>query len=115
MSMNQKYTWHDFLREHPEHREKKTKRTSSEGKKAFEAAYKANLKKYLEEQQKRYDTQAVKAGERAKALSAKVSELRKAKRLAQAKITQKKAGRAEAAVAQIARQKKSSQAKRKSL
>ena len=35
MSMNQKYTWHDFLREHPEHREKKTKRTSSEGKKAY--------------------------------------------------------------------------------
>ena len=38
MSVNQKYTWHDFLKEHPEHKEKSTKRTSPEGKKAFESA-----------------------------------------------------------------------------
>lgn len=113
--MNQKYTWHDFLRENPEHREKKTKRTSSEGKKAFEVAYKANLKKFLEDQQKRYDRQAGKATERAKALSAKVSELRKAKKSAKATVAQRKAGRADAAVAQIARQKSRAQAKRKSL
>jgi 1,6-anhydro-N-acetylmuramate kinase len=115
MSLNQKYTWHDFLRENPEHKEKGTKRTSSEGKKAFESAFKAHCKKYLEDQQKRYDRQGEKAAEHTRALSAKVSELRKAKKFAKAKVAQKKAGRADAAVAQIARQKQRSQAKRKSL
>ncbi len=115
MSLNQKYTWHDFLRENPEHREKKTKRTSNEGKKAFEAAFKANAKKYLEEQQARYDRQLGKASERSKVLTEKVSALRKAKKFARAKIAQRKAGRADAAIAQIAGQKGRSQAKRKSL
>ncbi len=115
MSLNQKYTWKDFLREHPEHKEKGTKRTSSEGKKAFESAFKAFCKKYLDEQQARYDKQLVKAGERSKALGSKVSELRKAKKFAKATIAQRKAGRATAAVAQLAQQKDRAQAKRKSL
>jgi len=115
MSLNQKYTWHDFLRENPEHKEKGTKRTSNEGKKAFESAFKAHCKKFLEDQQKRYDTHGVKATERAKVLSAKVTELRKAKKFAKAKIAQKKAGRGDAAVAQIAKEKAGAQAKRKSL
>lgn len=115
MSMNQKYTWRDFLKENPEHREKKTKRTSNEGKKAFEAAYKAHLKKYLADQSERYDKQAAKASERSKALSAKVSGLRKAKKFAKAKLAQKKAGRADRAIAQITKQKQRAQAARKSL
>jgi len=115
MSLNQKYTWHDFLRENPEHKEKGTKRTSSEGKKAFESAYKAYCKKYLEDQQKRYDTQGEKAAGRARALSAKVSELRKAKKFSKANLAQKKAGRADRAVAQIAKQRQRAQAARKSL
>jgi hypothetical protein len=49
MSLNQKYTWSDFLKEHPEFREKKIKRTSPEGKKAFEAAFKAKMKVFLKE------------------------------------------------------------------
>jgi hypothetical protein len=115
MSLNQKYTWHDFLRENPEHKEKGTKRTSSEGKKAFESAFKAYCKKFLEDQQNRYDKQGEKATERAKVLSRKVTELRKAKKFAKGKVAQKKAGRADAAVAQIVSQKQRSQAKRKSL
>lgn len=47
MSLNQKYTWNDFLNEHPELKQKKVKRTSAEGKKAFEAAYKARIKDLL--------------------------------------------------------------------
>jgi hypothetical protein len=115
MSLNQKYTWHDFLRENPEHKEKGTKRTSSEGKKAFESAFKAYCKKFLEDQQNRYDRQGEKATERAKALSTKVTELRKAKKFAKGKVAQKKAGRADAAVAHLVSQKQRSQAKRKSL
>lgn len=66
MSLNQKYTWKDFLREHPEHKEKKTKRTSSEGKKAFEAAFKAYIKKYLAAQVERFGKQIAKAEEGSK-------------------------------------------------
>lgn len=45
MALNQKYSWADFLHDHPD--EKGLKRTSPEGKKAFESAYKAYLKEYL--------------------------------------------------------------------
>lgn len=115
MSMNQKYTWHDFLRENPEHKEKKTKRTSSEGKKAFEAAFKAYLKKYFDGQQERYDKHMAKATDRAKNLQGKVSELSKAKKFSKARVAQRKAGRATAAISQIAKQKTRAQAARKSL
>lgn len=47
MSLNQKYTWGDFLKAHPEYKQKKIKRTSKEGQKAFEAAYKQHAKEYL--------------------------------------------------------------------
>jgi hypothetical protein len=115
MSMKQKYTWHDFLRDNPEHREKKTKRTSPEGKKAFEAAFKAYVKKYLDGQQERYDRQLAKATGRAKDLQTKVGGLCKSKKFSKAKIAQRKAGRAAAAVAQIAKQKNRAQAARKSI
>lgn len=49
MSLNQKYTWADFIKENPEFKEKGLKRTSSEGKKAFEAAYKAKVKDVLKD------------------------------------------------------------------
>lgn len=47
MALNQHYTWKNFLTEHPEFKTKKIKRTSEEGKKAFEAAYKKYIKEYL--------------------------------------------------------------------
>lgn len=47
MSMNQKYTWNDFLKDNPEYRQKKIKRTSKEAVKAFESAYKQHLKEFL--------------------------------------------------------------------
>jgi hypothetical protein len=105
MALNQKYTWHDFLREHPEHREKKTKRTSAEGKKAFEAAYKAFVKKYLGELPKAYDKLVAKLEGRRKELSTKVQALRKAKKFPKAKLAQAKEGRADAAIARIKKQK----------
>ncbi|MFH1829601.1 MAG: hypothetical protein ABH871_02325, partial [Pseudomonadota bacterium] len=106
---------HDFLKEYPEHREKKTKRKSSEGKKAFESAYKAYIKKYLAEQSDKYDKQSAKAAERSKALNTKVSGLRKAKKFAKATLAQKKAGQADRAIAQLTKQKEHVQAAHKSL
>lgn len=47
MALKDKYTWADFLRENPD--KKGTKRTSEEGKKAFDVAYKAFIKGYLKE------------------------------------------------------------------
>ena len=45
MSLADKYTWKDFLKANPD--KKELKRTSTEGKKAFEAAYKTFAKEYL--------------------------------------------------------------------
>jgi len=115
MSLNQKYTWQDFLRDNPEHKEKGTKRTSSEGKKAFESAFKAKAKEYLDEFQKRCDRQTAKAKALRDERDAKVKELQKAKRFDRAKIAQRKLGRSDAALAQLARQKDAAKAKRKGL
>ncbi len=49
MSLNQKYTWKNFLQENPEMKAKKVKRTSAEGKKAFEAAFKAKIKDLIKD------------------------------------------------------------------
>lgn len=47
MSLAHQYTWARFLKEHPEAKKKKIKRTSSEGEKAFKAAFKEFAKNYL--------------------------------------------------------------------
>jgi len=104
MSLNQKYTWADFLRENPAHKEKKTKRTSSEGKKAFEAAYKKYIKGYLSERQTQLATMEKRAAERQNELTAKVKELRKAKKRAKATFYQTKVGKQSAAIASINKQ-----------
>lgn len=49
MSLNQKFTWKDFLKENPQVKGKELKRTSPEGKKAFDAAYKAKIKDVLKD------------------------------------------------------------------
>jgi hypothetical protein len=115
MSLKQKYTWHDFLKEHPEHRQKGTKRTSPEGKKAFEAAYKARAKEYLEGLQKRYDREIKKAETRRAEFTARVKELCKAKKFPKARIAQEKVGRRDAAIAQLGRQKERAAAARKAV
>jgi hypothetical protein len=111
MSLNQKYTWRDFLREHPEHKEKKTKRTSPEGKKAFEAAFKAYVKKYLTaELPKKLEALEARIGKRRAAENTTVRELRKAKKFAKATIAQRRLGRSDRALAGIKKQKARAQA-----
>lgn len=49
MALNDKYTWGDFLKAHPEVKKKKVKRTSPEGEKAFKAAFKIFAKEFLKQ------------------------------------------------------------------
>ncbi len=114
MSLNQQYTWKDFLREHPEHKQKKTKRTSPEGKKAFEAAFKAYIKKYLAGQVERFGKQIAKAEQTGKKQAAAVRELRKAKKWPKAKLAQEKTGRTDAAISRLKKQKERATAAQKS-
>ncbi|PIR16333.1 MAG: hypothetical protein COV46_08790 [Deltaproteobacteria bacterium CG11_big_fil_rev_8_21_14_0_20_49_13] len=58
MSLSKKYTWADFLKANPEHKAKKTKRTSKEGAKAFEAAYKQHVKEYLKARMAKIDKES---------------------------------------------------------
>ena len=62
MSLNQKYTWNDFLKENPGFKEKKVKRTSPEAKKAFEAAFKAKVKDVLKDRLSFIEKETVRVG-----------------------------------------------------
>lgn len=102
MSLNQKYTWHDFLREFPEHKEKGTKRMSPEGKKAFEAAYKVHTKKFLADRSGTIDKEIERQAKRRDGYISKLKEANKGKNTSRAKLIQKKAGRADAHLARLA-------------
>lgn len=105
MSLNQKYTWHDFLKEHPEFKEKGIKRMSAEGKKAFESAYKDFIKKHLSERAKKIEREMECAKKRREEIMAKVKELRKARKHPRAGFCQEKAGRQDAWGGRLTRQK----------
>jgi len=102
MSLNQKYTWGKFLKDHPE--KKDLKRISPEGKKAFEAAFKAKMKEYLTARTERVKGLQKKANERKKELAEKVKALRKVKDWPKAKIYQLKAGRQDSWINRLAKQ-----------
>jgi len=105
MSLNQKYTWQDFLKEHPAHKEKGTKRTSPEGKKAFESAYKSHIKKYLAGRTKEIDEEIKRAEKRRDERTTKLKDYQKAKQWPRARRQQEKVGKADAAVGRLKRQK----------
>jgi hypothetical protein len=94
MSLNQKYTWGEFLKKHPE--KKDLKRMSSEGRKAFETAFKAKMKEYLTGRVERVKVLQKKATEKKKILTEKVKTLQKAENWCKAKIYQKRVGRQDA-------------------
>jgi hypothetical protein len=98
MSLNQKYTWKDFLNEHPEHREKAVKRTSPEGKKAFESAYKDHIKKHLTDRMAKAEKLIEKAKTYRTELVAKSKEYRTAERKTALKNTNAEIGRVDSAI-----------------
>ena len=101
MALNQKYTWHDFLKQHPEHKEKGTKRTSAEGKKAFESAYKAHVKNYLAERGEKVESMIKKVSEKRTKLSEKVKVANKTKKKTKINLAVKKLGKTDAAIARL--------------
>jgi hypothetical protein len=103
MSLNQKYTWHDFLKQHPEHAEKDTKRTSPEGKKAFEQAYKTFVKDYLASRSEKAQKIIDRVKEKRNALQSKAKEIRKAGKIIKVKLVDKKISKADAAIGRISK------------
>lgn len=77
MSLNQKYTWNDFLKENPEFKKNDIKRTSAEGKKAFEAAYKTKVKDVLKNRLEWIKNEETRTGSLKNDLAAKMKETKK--------------------------------------
>lgn len=115
MSLKQQYTWLDFLKEYPENKEKKTKRTSSEGKKAFEAAFKAHAKKFLETQVTSFEKVVGRVAGKREALVKRLKDSRKAGRRANMKIAITKIGKADHAIAALKKQIEDTKAKQKKI
>ena len=90
MSLNQKYTWKDFLKENPQLKEKDVKRTSAEGKKAFEAAFKAKMKDVLKDRLVWIETEQKRATEKR---DGTVVKMKATKKKTKRKVVQKEVGR----------------------
>lgn len=90
MALKDKYSWGQFLKENPEFKEKKIKRTSEEGQKAYEAAKKKALSGFLKQRSEKLAKQTEKVEKQQSELVAKLTEFKKAKNWPKAKITQAK-------------------------
>ncbi|MBI2346791.1 MAG: hypothetical protein HYV03_07955 [Deltaproteobacteria bacterium] len=112
MSMGQKYTWADFLKDHPELKTKGVKRTSKEGKKAFEEAYKTALKSHLKGLSAKLEREGKKATARRTALT---TMLKADKGTVVAKVLQQRVGQKDHAIAFLARQIERAKAAQKTL
>jgi flagellar hook-basal body complex protein FliE len=104
MALNQKYTWADFLKEHPDLKKKGVKRTSPEGKKAFESAYKTKIKAYLSSRVETVNKLKKMATEKRKTLTEKVAAFQKAEDNLSAGSYQEKVGAQDAWLGRLERQ-----------
>ncbi len=104
MSLNQKYTWATFLKEHPDLKKKGVKRTSPEGKKAFEQAFKGKIKAYLSERVETVNKLKKLTTEKRKVLTAKVAALQKAENYLNARTYQEKVGAQDARLGRLDRE-----------
>jgi len=100
MSLNQKYTWKDFLGENPEFKKKGVKRTSSEGKKAFESAYKAKIKEVLKGRLAWLEKEKARVTKKRDALT---TEMKASKNIPLRKKLQKKIGRMDSYLSRLSR------------
>ena len=96
MSLNQKYTWNDFLKENPSVKEKKMKRTSAEATKAFEAAFKKHVKEYLKGRLEEIDALKVKVQKKRDTLTGNLKEVAKKKNRPMVTRIQNEIGRQDA-------------------
>lgn len=104
MSLNQKYTWAQFLKDHPEMKAKKVKRTSPEGTKAFEAAFKKYIKDYLKAREAKLESQKKRAAAAKSELTKKQKNLVKQKKWPKATSLQEQIGRKDAWLGRLSKQ-----------
>lgn len=112
MSLNQKYTWGDFLKANPELKKKGIKRTSKEGAKAFDETFKAQAKTHLKEQMAKWEREVKKATTRRDGI---VQRLKTMKKTPDAKIVQARAGQKDHAISALQHQIERAKAAQKSL
>ena len=93
MAIKDKFTWADFLKANPDAKEKKLKRTSSEGQKAFEKAYKDFAKNYLKGREEKLAAETDKAGKRKAKFVDQLKALKGRRKYVQEKRLNKKVGR----------------------
>ena len=115
MSLNEKYTWKQFLKENPELKEKGIKRTSADGEKAFKSAYKTKVKGYLTEREKVIAKMLERAIEKKVQLTEKVKAFQQKKDWPKTNIYQQKVGKQDAAINRWNKELKRNEIKRKAL
>lgn len=103
MAIKDKFTWADFLKANSDAKEKKLKRTSAEGKKAFEKAYKDFAKSYLKTREEKLTAESDRAGKNRAGLIAQLKNLKGKRKHVQEKRLNKKTGRVDAYLAKLAK------------
>lgn len=105
MAIKDKFTWADFLKTNSDAKEKKLKRTSPEGKKAFEKAYKEFAKNHLKTREEQLAAESDRAGKNRAGLIEQLKNLKGKRKHVQQKRLNKKTGRLDAYLAKLAKAK----------
>lgn len=105
MAIKDKFTWADFLKANPDAKEPKLKRTSPEGKKAFEKAYKEFAKIHLKTREEKLTAETDRAGKNRTKLIGQLKNLKGKRKHVQEKRLNKKTGRVDAYLAKLAKAK----------
>lgn len=106
MALKDKFTWNDFLKQNPEFKEKKVKRTSPEGEKAFNVAFKNFAKEHLKAREAYRAKEAERAASRKAILIKDLKGLDGKKWYLRSKTLNRKIGRFDAYLAKLAREQK---------
>lgn len=107
MAIKDKFTWADFLKQNPEAKEKKLKRTSTEGQKAFEKAYKDFAKTYLKTREERVASETERTNKRKTELVTRLKGLEGRRKHVRQKKLNKAIGRYDAFLAKLGKSKAS--------
>lgn len=101
MSIAQKFTWGDFLKQNPALKEKKVKRTSSEGEKAYQAAFKKFAKEHLKSREEKIKKETDRANKTKKDLLGRLKKVDGKKWHLKAKELNQRIGRFDAYLARL--------------
>ncbi|MBI4126675.1 MAG: hypothetical protein HY465_04200 [Deltaproteobacteria bacterium] len=104
MSLHQQYTWKNFLKDNPEFKKKGVTRTSSEGTKAFEAAFKKHIKEYLKNRLETIEAEKKEARDRQGKLVKRRTTATKSKDWPKVRLLDKTIGRQDSWLANLTKQ-----------